>query len=294
MDKRHPPKPNVMIPQAFIQLYDKYTHASVSRGIFFRQLLTLAGSVTAARAILPMLENKFEQATTVREEDLFTETISFAGRTPEVEAYIARPKAAGLYPTVLVIHENRGLNPHIKDVTRRAAAAGFLAIAPNALSALGGTPENEDEARALFQKLDKDTTLADFIAAVDYAAQRPDSKGNMGCVGFCWGGAMASKLAIAAPSLKAAVSFYGMAPDLANVPNIQAAIQLHYASLDERVNATREAYINALQQANKNVEAFMYEGVNHAFHNNTAPARYNEAAASLAWERTILFWKKYL
>lgn len=283
-----------MVPQAFIQLYDKYTHTPLSRSVFLRRLLLLAGSVTAARAILPLLENKFEQAITVNEDDLFIETVSFEGRTPQVEAYVARPKAAGLYPTVLVIHENRGLNAHIKDVTRRAAAAGFLAIAPNALSALGGTPEREDDARALFQKLDKETTLIDFVSAVRYASQRPDSSGKVGCVGFCWGGAMASKLATSVPELKAAVSFYGVAPDLADVPNIQAAIQLHYAALDERVNATRDGYLKALRDANKRVEEFMYEGVNHAFHNNTAPARYNEAAATLAWERTVLFWKQHI
>lgn len=283
-----------MLHQSFIQLYDRYTHAPMRRQAFLRQLALLAGSAAAARNILPLLESRWSAAETVREEDLFIETVAFAGQTPQVEAYVARPKAAGLYPTVLIIHENRGLNAHIKDVTRRAAQAGFLAIAPNALSALGGTPDTEDAARALFQQLDQAATKADFIAAVAYARQRPDSNGAVGCVGFCWGGAMASKLATWVPELKAAVSFYGVAPVLADVPAIQAAVQLHYAALDERVNATRDTYVQALQLAGKRFEVHEYEGVNHAFHNNTSAARYNEAAARLAWERTIQFWKTHV
>jgi carboxymethylenebutenolidase len=211
-----------------------------------------------------------------------------------MEAYIARPKADKRYPAVIVIHENRGLNAHIEDVARRAAKAGFLAIAPNALSAIGVSPENEDEARQKFQELKAENNLQNFINAFEYLKNRKDQNGNTGCVGFCWGGGMANNLAVKLPGLKAAVAFYGRQPAAEDVPNIKAAIQLHYGSLDERVNAGIPAYEEALKKNKTRYELYMYEGVNHAFHNDTAPTRYNEAAAKLAWHRTIGFFNKYL
>jgi len=195
---------------------------------------------------------------------------------------------------VVVIHENRGLNPHIEDVTRRVALEGFLAIAPDALSPLGGTPANEDEARTKFQQLKAEDSLQNFIKVFDYLPSRNDCNGKSGCVGFCWGGAMANSLAVNVPSLKAAVAFYGRQPDAADVPKIKAAIQLHYGGLDERVNAGIPAYEEALKKNNIPYELYIYEGANHAFHNDTAPTRYNEAAAKLAWKRTIDFFGKYL
>lgn len=194
----------------------------------------------------------------------------------------------------MVIHENRGLNAHIEDVTRRAATAGYLAIAPNALSSLGGTPANEDEARAKFQQLKPEDSLQNFIKAFDYLKTRKDANGNFGCVGFCWGGAMANNLAVNVPSLKAAVAFYGRQADIADVSKIKAALQLHYAGLDERINAGMTAYEDALKKAGVTYEQYLYEGVNHAFHNDTASTRYNEAAAKLAWQRTMDFFAKYL
>jgi len=211
-----------------------------------------------------------------------------------VKAYVARPKAEGKYGTVIVIHENRGLNPHIEDVTRRAANAGFLALAPDALSSQGGTPSNEDSARDMIGKLDAQQNLQNFVKAFDYLGNRKDSNGKFGCVGFCWGGGIANQLAVSMPNLKAAVAFYGRQPDAADVPKIKAAVQLHYGSLDDRINAGIPAYEEALKKSGVKYELYMYEGANHAFHNDTAPTRYNEAAAKLAWQRTIDFWTKYL
>jgi carboxymethylenebutenolidase len=211
-----------------------------------------------------------------------------------MHAYVARPKKEKEYPAVVVIHENRGLNAHIEDVTRRAAMAGFLAIAPNALSPLGGTPENEDEARTKFQQLKAEDSLQNFIKVFAYLPTRKDFNGKSGCVGFCWGGAMANNLAVHVDSLKAAVVFYGRQPAAEDVTKIKAAVQLHYGSLDERVNAGIAAYEEALKKNNIKYELYMYEGANHAFHNDSAPTRYNEAAAKLAWKRTIDFFEKYL
>ena len=179
-------------------------------------------------------------------------------------------------------------------MTRRAAQAGYLAIAPDALSSLGGTVEDADKARDMFAKLDAAKNLTNFVKGVDYAAARADSTGKVGCVGFCWGGGMANSLAVNAPNLKAAVAFYGRQPVVEDVPKIKAAVQLHYGGLDERVNAGIPAYEKALKDAGKTYELYMYDNVNHAFHNDTAPTRYNEAAAKLAWSRTLAFFEKYL
>lgn len=194
----------------------------------------------------------------------------------------------------MVIHENRGLNPHIEDITRRVALAGFLALAPDALSATGGTPTDETVMREQFGKLDSTATRENFVKAVEYLKNRPDSTGKVGCIGFCWGGAMANQLAIHAPDLKAAVPFYGRQPELADVPKIKASLQLHYGGLDERINAGIPAYEEALKKTGVPYELYIYEGAQHAFNNDTAPTRYNEAAAKLAWDRTITFLKKQL
>lgn len=279
--------------QEIINLYDEYTHAPLSRDVFIKRLVTLTGSMAAALLLIPQLEGNYAMAQTrVQEEDLYTERVQYAAAAGTMKGYLARPKKEGVYPTVVIIHENRGLNPHIEDVTRRAAKAGFLALAPDALSILGGTPSNEDEARALFQKLDPAQNTANFSAAFTYLASRKDSNGKMGCVGFCWGGAMANQLAVHVPELKAAVAFYGRQPEAADVPKIKASLQLHYAALDERVNAGIAAYEAALKNAGHSYELYMYEGVNHAFHNDTSAARYNEEAAKLAWQRTLSFLHK--
>jgi carboxymethylenebutenolidase len=280
--------------QRVINLYDEYTHKPLSRQNFLKRLILLTGSTAAAMALLPMLESNHAKAATVSSEDLFTEYITYPAITGEMKAYVARPEKEAKYGTVVVIHENRGLNAHIEDVTRRAASAGFLAIAPNALAPLGGTPANEDEARTLFTTLNAGETIQNFINVFSYLKTRNDSNGSFGCVGFCWGGGMANTLAVNVPELKAAVAFYGRQANAADVSKIKAALQLHYASLDERINTGIAAYEEALKTNTINYELYMYEGVNHAFHNDTAGTRYNEAAAKLAWQRTIDFFKKYL
>jgi carboxymethylenebutenolidase len=280
--------------QEIINLYDDYTHTPLTRGEFIRRLVIITGSLTAAMSVLPLIEVNAAGMKITSDEDLFTERISYPGQPGNMNAYVARPKEVKKYPAIIVIHENRGLNAHIEDVARRAAKEGFLAIAPNALSAIGAVPANEDEARQKFQELKPENNLQNFINVFEYLKTRTDHSGNTGCVGFCWGGAMSNNLAVNVPSLKAAVPFYGRQPAAEDVHKIKAAIQLHYAALDERVNAGIAAYEEAMKKNNIRYELHMYEGANHAFHNDTAPARYNEAAAKLAWQRTIAFLVKHL
>lgn len=280
--------------QRIINLYDEYTHKPLSRNEFLKRLVLLTGSTAAAMAVLPMIEVNQAHAAITSDEDLFTERISYPGVNGEMQAYVARPMTEKKYAAVVVIHENRGLNAHIEDVTRRAALAGYLAIAPNALAPIGGTPANEDEARAKFQQLKPEDNLQNFIKVFDYLPGRKDFNGITGCVGFCWGGAMTNNLAVNVPSLKAAVPFYGRQPKAEDVPKIKAALQLHYAENDEGVNAGIAAYEEALKNNKTTYELYMYAGAQHAFHNDTAPSRYNEAAAKLAWQRTLDFFKKYL
>lgn len=282
--------------QRIINLFDEYTHKPLKRDDFLKQLAKLTGSMAAALTVLPLLEVNYVHAETVPQQDdrIKTESVTFPGSDTTMKGYLARPTAAGKYPSVVVIHENRGLNPHIEDITRRLALAGFLALAPDALSASGGTPADETQMRELFGKLDPQKTRENFGKALDYLKTRPESTGKVGCVGFCWGGAMANQLAVHYPDLKAAVPFYGRQPDVADVPKIKAAVQLHYGGLDERVNAGIPAYEEALKKAGVPYELYVYEGAQHAFNNDTAPTRYNEAAAKLAWERTTKFLKMKL
>ncbi len=280
--------------QKFINLYDEYTHKPLSRNEFIRKLTLLAGGTAAAMGLLPLLEVNYANAAVTSEEDLFIERITYTGINGEMQAYVTRPKKEKKYPTIVVIHENRGLNAHIEDVARRVAKKGYLTIAPNALSSLGGTPENADEARAKFQQLKPEDNLQNFIKVFDYLSTRKDSNGKFGCVGFCWGGAMANNLAVNVPSLKAAVAFYGRQPSAEDVAKIKAAMQLHYGGLDEGTNKGISAFEEALKKNNIKYDLYIYEGAQHAFHNDTAPTRYNEAAAKLAWDRTISFFDKYL
>ena len=279
--------------QHIIQLYDEYTHKPLTRKEFLERLIKLTGSAAAAMALLPLLESCSTPAKT-QTDALFTEYVTYPGVNGEMKAYVARPQKQKSYATVVVIHENRGLNAHIEDVTRRAAQAGYLAVAPNALAPLGGTPANDDDARQLFTTLKPEESIQNFVRVFDYLKTRKDCNGRFGCVGFCWGGLMANNLAIQVPSLRAAVAFYGRQPEAADVPKIKAAVQLHYASLDERVNAGIAAYETALKNAGTRYELHLYEGVNHAFHNDTSAARYDATAAKLAWQRTLDFFQKHL
>lgn len=282
--------------QKIINLFDEYTHKPLKREEFINRLVKLTGSMAAALTLLPMLEVNYAQAATVREDDeeIITQDITYDGDGVLMKAYFARPTGTVKNGAVMVIHENRGLNPHIRDVTRRVSKAGFLALAPDALSPFGGTPENEEEARNLFGKLDVAKNLNNFLKGFDYLTNLKECNGKTGCVGFCWGGAMANQLAVHSPSLKSAVAFYGRQPAKEEVPNIKARVQLHYGSLDERVNAGIPEYEDALKSAGVKYELFMYEGAQHAFHNDTAPTRYNESAARLAWERTLRLFNETL
>jgi carboxymethylenebutenolidase len=226
--------------------------------------------------------------------DLSTEDMEYPGETGQVRAYLARPKGETRRPGVVVIHENRGLQPHIKDVTRRLASEGFLAMAPDGLSPLGGTPEDEDEARSLIRELDSSDTIKNFVAAVQYLKTHPLSTGKVGCTGFCWGGGMTNQVAVHSPDLSAAVPYYGMQPAAEDVPEIKASMLLHYAGLDERINAGIPAFEEALEQAGVEFKTYIYEGAQHGFNNDTSEARYHREAAELAWQRTIAFLKEKL
>ncbi|MBS1506622.1 MAG: dienelactone hydrolase family protein [Bacteroidetes bacterium] len=275
--------------QRIINLFDEYTHKPLTRDVFIKKLVALTGSTAAAMAVLPLLEVNYAHAATIAEtaDTLFTQRVVYAGDGTDVRAYLARPKEEKQYPVVVVIHENRGLNPHIEDVTRRLALEGFLAIAPDALSLVGGTPTDADKARDLFSQLDPVKNLSNFIKGFAYARKREDATQKAGCIGFCWGGGIANQLAVHMPDLSVAVPFYGRQPEAADVPKIKAFVQLHYAGLDDRINAGIPAYEEALKKAGTHYEIFTYEGAQHAFHNDTAPTRYNEAAAKLAWSRTV-------
>lgn len=282
--------------QRIVNLFDEYTHKPLTREEFLGRLARLAGSTAAAMALLPLLEVNYAKAETVPPQDdrLLTEHVTWPGDGVEMKGYAARPKAKAKYAAVMVIHENRGLNPHIEDVTRRLALEGFLALGPDALSPLGGTPADADQARDLFQKLDAPKNLNNFIKGFDYLKSREDCNGKLGCIGFCWGGAMVNQLAVNVADLKAAVPFYGRQPEAGDVPKIKAALQLHYAGTDERINAGIPAYEEALKNAGTSYQLFMYDGAQHAFHNDTAPTRYNEVAAKLAWSRSVAFLKEKL
>lgn len=280
--------------QKIINLYDEYTHTGLSRKAFLNRLALLAGGTAMAMTILPMLENNYAKAASPINADLVEEQVTFPGAEGQVKAFAARPKGTQKLGTVLVIHENRGLNPHIVDVTRQVAAEGFIAVAVDALSPFGGTPADEDKARELIGQLDKDKNLKNYLMALEYLRVRKDGNGKAGCVGFCWGGAMANNLAVHDPKLLAAVAYYGMQAKSEDVPKIKANLMLHYDGLDERVNSGIPAYEAALKENKKDYKLYVYEGVNHAFNNNTSPTRYNEAAAKLAWGRTIGLFKEKL
>jgi carboxymethylenebutenolidase len=278
-------------------LYDDYKQGKTNRRDFVRKLAMVAGSTAAAMALMPVLEGNSLSAFSAdqTDPDLVTEFIKYQGETGEMRGFLARPKAGNKFPAVLVIHENRGLQPHIQDVTRRMAKEGFLALAPDALSPLGGTPENDqDKAVAMIGQLDKDKTIKDFVAAVKYLKTQPLSTGKVGCTGFCWGGGMTNQMAVNCPDLDAAVPYYGMQPTPEQIPSIKAPILAHYAGEDARINQGIPAFEEALKKNKKEYQIFIYEGAQHAFNNDSNKERYNEKAAKLAWSRTIAFFKEKL
>jgi len=297
--------------QKIIDLYDEYTHRPLERRVFLERLTVLAGGAAAAGALLSLLENDYARAEVTRADDpaLRAERATYPGAKGAVAAYFVRPRRApakgeapgaaktpeGGGPAVIVIHENRGLNAHIEDVARRFALAGFTTLAPDLLSPLGGTPKDEDKARELIGQLEPAGVVGDLKAAVAWLAGHPEAGGKVGAVGFCWGGGMVNQLALAEPKLRAGVVFYGMSPDAsADVRKIRSPLLLHYAELDDRINASVPAYEAALKKAERPYTIHRYEGAQHAFHNDTNAARYNAEAARLAWERTVEFLRKHL
>ena len=281
-----------------LELYDGYVHGKLSRRDFLERAATYAvGSLTAV-GILAALSPDYALATQVSftDPDIVAEYITYPSPTGhgQVRAYQVRPaKMEGPLPGVVVVHENRGLNPYIEDVARRVAKAGYIALAPDGLSSVGGYPGNDDRGRELQAQVDPEKLMNDFFAAIDYLLGEGRTTGKVGITGFCYGGGVSNAAAVAYPELAAAVPFYGRQADPADVPKIQAPLLLHFAQTDDRVNATWPAYEAALKAHGKEYEAHIYPGTNHGFHNDSTP-RYDEAAAKLAWERTLAWFARYL
>jgi carboxymethylenebutenolidase len=279
--------------QQAILLYDRFTHEGMERRAFMAEMVILAGSVAAAELLVAGIAAAPAAAAIVPENDphIFTRTQMLTGG---YKAYVAEPRTRSLKATVIVIHENRGLNDHIRDVARRVAVAGFRAVAPDMLSPSGGTPANEDAARDAIGKLDLGKSVTDAVAFVRELG-KSSRGGKVGAVGFCWGGGFVNRLAVAAGGdLAAAVPYYGPAPDPSEAPRVQAAMLIHNAGLDDRVNATSFPWVEALRANHKTVTFQLYDGVNHAFNNDTSAERYNKPAADLAWQRTVAFFHRHL
>jgi carboxymethylenebutenolidase len=281
--------------QRIIDLYDSFTHGGINRREFLDRLADIAGSSAAALALLPLLQNDYARAAIVPPDDarLAIDTVSYDAQGTKINGYLARLKSKGKRPAVVVLHENRGLNPHIQDVARRIALEGFLTLAVDMLTPLGGTPADEDTARDMISTLKPDETAKHLAAAVPFMAAHAESTGNVGIVGFCWGGGIVNRVAVLAPNLKAGVIYYGLQVPADQVAAIRAPLLLHYAGLDQRVNAGIAAYEAALKANSKRYTIYMYPNVNHAFNNDTS-SRYDKAAADLAWGRTIAFFKQQL
>lgn len=279
-----------------VDLYEDYRTGLLDRRKFLKALARIAGGAAAGAALLSILEKSYARAQVIAEDDsrLHTGYVEYPGETGDVRAYSARMKGTEKMPAVIVIHENRGLQPHIQDVSRRMALEGFLTLAPDALSPMGGTPQdNEDEARTMMRELDSEATVKNFVAAVAYLKTHPQSTGKVGCMGFCWGGGMTNQVAVNSPDLVAAVPFYGRQPAPEDVPKIKASLLCHYAGLDERINAGIPAFKEALKKASVDHKIIMYDGAGHAFFNDTG-SRYDEESARLAFEATVAFFKEKL
>ena len=279
--------------QEIINLYDEYTHSNLTRKSFISRLAKITGSVAIAMTVIPMLENNYAAAKTIDDANITTENITYPALNGEMKGFMAKPKGKRKLGTVMVIHENRGLNPHIKEVAKKVAAAGYIALAVDALSPFGGTPANEEEARGLFAKIDAAKNLQNFLDGLTYLRKLADGNGKTAVVGFCWGGGMVNDLAVNDPKLKAGVSYYGRQAKAEDTAKIKASLMLHYGGLDTRINVGIPAFEAALIANKVKHQIFIYPEANHAFNNDSSPTRYNEAAAKIAWERTLnLFAKK--
>ena len=283
-----------------LELYDYYAHGMMSKREFLNRAGKFAvGGVTAV-ALLNMLSPTyaFAEQVSFNDPDIKAEFVEYDSPDGNgtVRAYLVKPTKAGIaekLPAVLVVHENRGLNPYIKDVARRVAKSGFMALAPDGLTSVGGYPGNDDDGKALQKTVDRAKLMNDFFAGYEHLVGRNDSTGKVGCVGFCYGGGVCNALAVAYPELSASVPYYGRQAKAEDVPRIQAPLLLHYGELDKRVNAGRPAYEAALKANNKTYTAHIYENANHGFHNDSTP-RYDEKMAALSWQRTIDFFNQHL
>lgn len=285
-------------PQALLDYYDFYAHGKISKREFLNLAAKYAVGGVTALALFNMLKPNYALAEQVKftDPDILPEYIHYPSPNGHgnVRGYLVKPaNATGNVPAVVVVHENRGLNPYIEDVARRVAKAGYIALAPDGLSSVGGYPGNDEEGKVLQQKVDPMKLMNDFFAAVEFMKQHPDASGKVGITGFCYGGGVSNAAAVAYPELACAVPFYGRQPAAADVPKIKAPILLHYAELDKNINEGWPAYEAALKENNKVYEAYIYPGVNHGFHNDSTP-RYDQAAADLAWQRTLAWFDKYL
>jgi carboxymethylenebutenolidase len=278
------------------KLFEEHQSGETSRRDFIRKLAVITGSTAAALTLIPILENNSLTAAEKAEKlaEVVSKMTTYPAFTGDMKAFEAMPKKGKKFPAVIVIHENRGLVPHIKDVTNRMAAEGFLALAPDALSPAGGTPEDISNVGELFRQLKPEETTKNFVAAVKYLKTHPNSNGKVGCTGFCWGGAMTNQVAVNCENLDAAAPYYGSVPKTEDVPKIKASILAHYAENDERINAGIPAFEEALKANNKKYQIYKYPGTGHAFNNDSNPERYNEEQAKIAWKRTVDFFKENL
>lgn len=284
------------IDHEIIQLYDQFTHGGMDRRAFMERLTRLAGSAGAAAAMLPLLQNDYARAETVKADDprLISSEVVVSGSDPGLRGYLVVARGNERRPALVMIHENRGLNPHIRDMARRAALAGYLTFGIDALSPEGGTPADEDKAREMIGKLNPEDAAKRIAAAVRFLAGHPQATGKVGAMGFCWGGGQVNRVASIEPTLNAGIAYYGSQVPAERVADIRAALLLHYAGKDDRINAGIPAYKAALEQAGKTFELHLYEGVDHAFNNDTNAARYDAPAATLAWQRSLDFLGRHL
>ncbi|MDH6631270.1 YghX family hydrolase [Lelliottia amnigena] len=285
-------------PQELLDYYDYYAHGKITKREFLNLAARYAAGGVTALALFNMLKPNYALAEQVKftDPDILPEYIHYPSPNGhgEVRGYLVKPaKTTGKVPAVVVVHENRGLNPYIEDVARRVAKAGYIALAPDGLSSVGGYPGNDEEGKVLQQKVDPTKLMNDFFAAVEFMKKHPDATGKVGITGFCYGGGVSNAAAVAYPELECAVPFYGRQPAASDVPKINAPLLLHYAELDKNINEGWPAYEAALKANNKVYEAYIYPGVNHGFHNDSTP-RYDEPAAELAWKRTLGWFEKYL
>jgi carboxymethylenebutenolidase len=280
--------------QRIIDLYHLFTHGGINRRDFLDRLAQLAGSTAAAAALVPLLQNDYAKAAIIAPDEsrLAAERVAYDSPKGRIGGYLVRPKDKSKRPAVLVIHENRGLNPHIEDVARRYAAEGFLALAPDLLSVNGGTPPEEDKARELHQRTEREDMIAAAVAGAAYLVRHAESTGKVGAVGFCFGGGVVNRLATDSPDIAAAAPYYGTQPPAEKVANIKAPLLLHYAEMDENIDKGIPAFEAALKAGNKRYSLHIYPGTQHAFNNDTGAARYNKAASDLAWSRTLAFFKE--